>query len=300
MSEATADSLIPASSSAVSSRCASRERSPGDCRACPSDITKLADRLGWSKRAPYQTVRAELGQPGCVGDIGFATGEILHVPRIDWQHFKSRVLRQVVDKASSRPGGRHYRTRDPLGDQMLTQCQDLVRHRAPRRHRLNGLAPPSTGDPHAHLGVLLRDIQPGTTGVNHFHALLPSQAHACRVRCGEGRGDSKSLTLGLDGTNPRFPWTPSVTMLNYRLADTTECIGIDHNERGRCPSRQAPPTTATSSQSSPTMVRSSRRRTAELRRAPSTLHFAASFLRHGVRPSRSLQPGWATKLMMNI
>ncbi len=40
---------------------------------------------------------------------------------------------------------------------MLTQCQALVRHRAPRRYRLNGLAPPSTGDPHAHLGVLLRD-----------------------------------------------------------------------------------------------------------------------------------------------
>jgi len=97
--------------------------SPGDCRAYPSDITKLADRLGWSKRAPYQTVRAELGQPGCVGDIGFATGEILHVPRIDQQHFKSRVLRQVVERPPVGPGGRHYRTRDPLGDQMLTHAR---------------------------------------------------------------------------------------------------------------------------------------------------------------------------------
>lgn len=111
-------------------------------------------------------------------------------------------------------------------------------------------------------------------------AFLPSHAHACRVRCGEGRGDSKSLTLGLDGTNRRFPWTPSVTMLNYRLANTTECIGIDHDERDQSPPRPAPPTTATSAESSPTMVRrSSRRRTAELRRAPETLHFAASFLR---------------------
>jgi len=39
-------------------------------------------------------------------------------------------------------------------------------------------------------------------------------------------GRFKSLTLGLDGTNPRFPWKPSVTMLNYRLTGTTEQIGI--------------------------------------------------------------------------
>jgi len=26
-------------------------------------------------------------------------------------------------------------------------------------------------------------------------------------------GEFKNLTLGLDGTNPRFPWKPSATML---------------------------------------------------------------------------------------
>ena len=45
------------------------------------------------------------------------------------------------------------------------------------------------------------------------------------VRRGEGRGNIGSLTLGLSGTNPRFPWKPSATMLTYGLADTTEASG---------------------------------------------------------------------------
>jgi hypothetical protein len=38
-------------------------------------------------------------------------------------------------------------------------------------------------------------------------------------------GKFKSLTLGLDGTNPRFPWKPSATMLIYRLTGTIEASG---------------------------------------------------------------------------
>jgi hypothetical protein len=30
----------------------------------------------------------------------------------------------------------------------------------------------------------------------------------------------------LEGNNPRFPWQPSTTMLTYRLAGTTEAIGV--------------------------------------------------------------------------
>ena len=44
-------------------------------------------------------------------------------------------------------------------------------------------------------------------------------------------GRFKSLTLGLDGTNPRFPRKPSATMLTYRLTGTTEAIGIDRSLR---------------------------------------------------------------------
>ena len=54
---------------------------------------------------------------------------------------------------------------------------------------------------------------------------LPSHANPCGVRRGEGREKLRSLTLVLDGTNPRFPWKPSATMLTYRLTGTTEESG---------------------------------------------------------------------------
>ena len=38
-------------------------------------------------------------------------------------------------------------------------------------------------------------------------------------------GRYRSLTLGIKGTNPRFPWKPSTTMLTYRLTGTTEDSG---------------------------------------------------------------------------
>ena len=72
MSVATEDSLIPASSSSFSSRWISRAAFPGDRGAGPGQIPQLADRLRWHERAADQTVRAELGQPGRVGDVGLA------------------------------------------------------------------------------------------------------------------------------------------------------------------------------------------------------------------------------------
>jgi hypothetical protein len=50
------------------------------------------------------------------------------------------------------------------------------------------LAPISSGDPKANLGVLIRDIQPRTAGLNHSHALF---SHLARTPCGEGWEDSK-------------------------------------------------------------------------------------------------------------
>jgi hypothetical protein len=68
-------------------------------------------------------------------------------------------------------------------------------------------------------------------------------------------GKFKNLTLGLDGTNPRFPWKPSTAMLNYGLTGTTEAIGVDHDEPNQCPPEPARSPTATSAQSSLTTVR---------------------------------------------
>jgi hypothetical protein len=76
---------------------------------------------------------------------------------------------------------------------MLTQRQDLARHRAPGRNCLNRFAVPSPSDPDAHLGVPLRYIQPCTAGMNHFHGpSLPSHPDACGVRRGENREIQKS------------------------------------------------------------------------------------------------------------
>jgi hypothetical protein len=44
-------------------------------------------------------------------------------------------------------------------------------------------------------------------------------------------------------------------MLTYRLTGTREHIGIDHDEPDQSLPESAPPTRATSAQSSPTMVR---------------------------------------------
>src|SRR5271163_1344693 len=138
---------------------------------------------------------------------------------------------------------------------MITQRQDLARHRAPGGNRLNGFAAPSPSDPDAHLGVPLRYIQPCTAGMNHFHGpSVPSHPDACGVRRGEGR-EIESLTLGLDGTNPRFPRKPSATMLTYRLTGTTEAIGINHDEPDQSSPQPPPAATATSAQSSWTLAR---------------------------------------------
>ena len=91
--------------------------------------------------------------------------------------------------------------------------------------------------------------------MNDFHGASPSPTRTPAVSV-VGRAEKfQSLTLGLDGTNPRFPWKPSVTMLTYRLIGTTEHFGINHDEPDQCPPQQARPTSATSAQSSRTTVR---------------------------------------------
>jgi hypothetical protein len=91
--------------------------------------------------------------------------------------------------------------------------------------------------------------------MNDFHGASPIPARTPAVSVVGRAGKLKGLTLGLDGTNPRFPCKPSVTMLTYRLTGTTEHIGIDHDERDQSPPQSGPPTRATSAQSSPTTVR---------------------------------------------
>ena len=101
MSEATADSLIPASSSSFSSRWTSRPRSRVIAVRARVRSRSCADRLGRHERAADQPVRAELGQPGRVRDIGLAAGQVLHVPGVDQHAPRSRRPRAGSRTASS-------------------------------------------------------------------------------------------------------------------------------------------------------------------------------------------------------
>ena len=68
-------------------------------------------------------------------------------------------------------------------------------------------------------------------------------------------GRFESLTLGLKGTNPRFPWKPSTTMLTYRLVSTTEHSGSTTTNPITIHPNTDGPQPPTSTESSRTMVR---------------------------------------------
>jgi hypothetical protein len=120
-------------------------------------------------------VCAELSQPGRIGHVGLAAGHVLHMPGIDQHDLEPGILKEVVERLPVVTGRLHHRTGDLLGDQMLTQGQDLIGGRAPRRDRLGRLAATSASNPDTDLGVLLGDIQASTPAMHHFHHcyLLP-------------------------------------------------------------------------------------------------------------------------------
>ena len=53
-----------------------------------------------------------------------------------------------------------------------------------------------------------------------------------------------SLTLGLEGTNPRFPWAPSTTMLTYKAHRHYRGFGVDRDEPNQSHPVGHPMTTA--------------------------------------------------------
>ena len=145
---------------------------PGDRGAGAGQITELPDRLGWARTRPGPDRARPVGpakprrrRRSC------GPGRFFTCRGIDQHHLEGPVLQAGSRTASSSrwwPPSPHSVT--SLGDQMVTQRQDLAGHRAPGRHRRSRpCARPSTGDPDADLGVPLRYIQPGTAGMNHFH-----------------------------------------------------------------------------------------------------------------------------------
>ena len=89
---------------------------PGDRGPGPGQIAQLADRLRGHERPADQAVRAELGQPGRVGDVALAARQVLDVPGVDQHDLEPGVLKEVVERLPVVPGGLHHRTGDLLGD----------------------------------------------------------------------------------------------------------------------------------------------------------------------------------------
>lgn len=120
-------------------------------------------------------MRAELGQPGRVGDVDLAARQVLDVPGVDQHHLEPGVLK-VVERLPVVPGGLHHRAGDLLGDEMLTQGQrqgqDLVRGRAPRRDRLKSLAATSTGDWQREL-ISIMELYARISHLTRDYAVMP-------------------------------------------------------------------------------------------------------------------------------
>src|SRR6516162_5048818 len=84
---------------------------------------------------------------------------------------------------------------------------------------------------------------------------LPSLvAHCESVRRGEGR-ESRKSDARAQGTNPRFPWKPSATMLTYRLKAPRSFRGRPRRTRQMIPPLPTRAQQATTAESSRITVR---------------------------------------------
>ena len=189
MSEATEDSLIPASSSSFSSRWTSRPRSR--VIAVRVRVRSRSCRIG---SGGTNEPRTRPCAPSWASQVASETsvlrpGRFFTCRALTSSTSNAGVLEQVVERLPVVPGGLHHRTGDPLGDQVLTQREDLVGGRAPRGHRLDRLAATRAGDPDADLGVLLGDVQPRAPRRVRLPSLPPASSstdHRCPPRGGQG------------------------------------------------------------------------------------------------------------------
>jgi len=94
----------------------------------------------------------------------------------------------------------HHHARDPLTGQVLTQRQDLRRHRRPRRDCLDRLASTCPSHADADLGVLLRDVQPSPL------LLPPSDPTFQSAR----RGEDRDFQHPADTHSPQPPARPNL------------------------------------------------------------------------------------------
>ena len=137
---------------------------------------------------------AQIGQPRRIGDIGLTTGHIARRLGVD-QHHVQPVFEQVIKRLPVVRRGFDHHTADLLGDQMLTQRQDLAGGRPPRAHRRRGAPPTLTLNPDTHLGVLLGDINARTPRMNNLHDPSPFPSRTIVVARVSGRAKTRQESL---------------------------------------------------------------------------------------------------------
>ena len=186
----------------------------------------MPDRFGWHERPTDQSVGTELGQPGRVGHIGLAARQVLHMPGVDQHHLEPSIFQQVVERLPVVPRRLHHHTGHLLSDQVLTQRQDLARHRTPSGDRLHGLPPTSARNPDTDLGVLLGHVQASTPHVYDFHHDHPlPNRRTTTLSVAERAGRFRKSDARARRHQSTVPVAPSTTMLTYRLTGTTEDSG---------------------------------------------------------------------------
>ena len=120
----------------------------------------MADVLRRHERCSDQPVRGEVGQPLGVGHVALASRQGPHVGGLDQDPLQ--LLGQQVEERSPLVAGRlNHDQLAPVGDQLVSQPQDLRCRRRPRRHRRLGLSRAPALNPDAHLRVALADVEPG-------------------------------------------------------------------------------------------------------------------------------------------
>jgi len=116
-------------------------------------------------------------------------------------------------------GGFHYHARNLLCGKMIPHRHDLSGSRSERGDRFAGFSTARTIDPDADFGVPFRNVQARAPRMNDVHrrCSLPSLVAHYRRCPSRGGQESRKSDARAQGTNPRFPWKPSTTMLTYGL-----------------------------------------------------------------------------------
>ena len=240
MSEATAESLMPVSSSSFSRRWTIRPRSR--VAVVRARVRSRSSRTGCGRHegGPDQAVGAELGQPGRVRDVRLAAGQVLDLPRVDQDHVQA-LGQHVVEGLPVVRGRLDHHQRHPCGEQMVPQGQDRVRRRSPRRGLgREGPPPLRTRGADARLGVLLADVQAGAAFVQHVHGLAPSLAAGPSyavpggpgwIRNSDARASQQHSTVPVDGPQHHA---------DLRAHRHHRSIGFGRNEPLQRPDRHQP------------------------------------------------------------